>query len=334
MTMIPEGKIAILGGGGFLGAHLARQLVGQGRDVTLVDVLFPTYRDPLYQGAKLVHGDLRVDSGWHFLDTADYSVIFQFAADMGGVEYFHGPNDWKAAVNNQLINSKAMQWIARRAPQARVVFSSTACALDTTYQTHQEWHSGRARFNLREKQLYKGKPDQLYGQEKRNSALMWMGSGLDVRVFFLHSTYGPYQEWFGVRSKFPIAMCRKAIEARRTGLVHMIGDGRQRRTYLYVDKAIARILAVTGSISHVGPFNIGSSASIKCDSFTRLALHLAGAGNADIVNIPGPTGVEVRGCDNTKFFKAFPWLKETVPQALSNGIRATITWLDTQLQSA
>lgn len=339
----------ILGGGGFVGCNLGNRLISMDHDVDLIDIDFPAFRQEVYDVCGTAYADLRETRDCEDIinPRANYDIIWQLAADMGGVEYFHSEHDWQAAVNNQLINVNVMDVVARNAPNSRVVFTSTACALATEKQTHNEmvkasgghpteysWSTegdGNG-WTLKESDIAWGTPDQLYGQEKRNSALLWKAAPIDTRVAFLHTVYGPYQEHSGIRMKFPSAVAQKARKARRTGRIELLGDGRQVRTYLYIDDAIDRLLVLGLSKEDPGFLNIGGGEPYTVDEVACIALEAAGKpfDQVEFVHVPGPTGVEARACDMTKFNTAFPGILGGVAQDVSlvNGMGRFIDWLD------
>lgn len=345
-------RVMVLGGGGFIGSHLVRRLVDQGEDVWAVDVQFPEYRDYQWLGAASKWtADLRqTDQAVQTIRNVRPDVIYQLAADMGGVEYFHSEHDWQAAVNNQMINVNVMSAVSKYVDKARVIFTSTACALAVEKQTHYnracftpgtwEYNYGEEivggdQWELTEKDILWGTPDQLYGQEKRNSAFLWQRAPFDTRVAFLHTVYGPYQEFSGIRMKFPSAVAQKARKARETGRIELLGDGRQVRTYLYVDDAVDRILDLAGSETDPGFVNIGGVVPYTVDEVAMIARDVAdpyrdGHVQAELIHVPGPTGVEARAADMTKFNDHFPgYNKFKNPDVtLAQGMKRFIDWLD------
>lgn len=369
-------KHLVLGGGGFIGSHLCKRLHDQGDDVTAVDVEFPEYRYDQWKGVTTLNVDLLGYAAtgqlfWHQAKPR-WDVVWQLAADMGGVEYFHSDRDWAAAVANQQINANVMAAIGHRWTggahtgndnRPRVVFTSTACALATEKQKHvyreyftphtEEWLNLEDpsfigftdRWELTERDIEWGTPDQLYGQEKRNSALLWANAPLDSRVAFLHTVYGPYQEHSGIRMKFPSAVAMKARKARETGTIELLGRGSQVRSYLYIDDAVDRLLALGASEVDPGFVNIGGVKPYTVDEVARIAAVAAGAYDhredptedqlPELVHIPGPEGVEARCADMSRFNEAFPqFLPETGKQgevvSLEDGMQRFIDWLDAQ----
>jgi len=319
----------VLGGGGFIGHHLGRKLKEMGEEVILADVKWEPFRDYDGAGHFQVWVDLR-DRGLtnSLISYWKPAVVWQLAADMGGVEYFHSDHDWAAAVDNQLINVNVMNAVAQHSPESRVVFTSTACALATEAQTHKyaaEWGG----HDLKPEDIEWGTPDQLYGQEKRNSALLWSRSPLDTRVCFLHTVYGPGQEHAGIRMKFPSAIVQKARAARETGKIEVFGDGRQVRTFLYIDDALKYLIALGYSDEDPGFINIGGVIPYSVDQVTRVAGYAAGLAPGEDYEVyhqlDKPTGVEHRGCDMSKTFQQFGSLSTT---SLMSGLVNMVAWLD------
>lgn len=349
----------VLGGGGFIGSHLCKRLAAAGNEVFAVDVEFPAFREPQYpRGVQKWYGDLRdIARVSAVLHASEPDVVWQLAADMGGVEYFHSSHDWQAAVNNQLINVNVMDAVAHRCPNARVVFTSTACALATEKQTH-DFHrmpslifdlfgdcQSSDKWELTEEDITWGTPDQLYGQEKRNSAFLWSKAPIDTRVAFLHTVYGPFQEHSGIRMKFPSAVAMKARRARESGRIELLGDGRQVRTYLYVDDAVDRLVALGASDEDPGFVNIGGTKPYTVQEVACIAAQIAcrrlvptDGTSLDkrpvlLDYIDGPTGVEARAADMTKFNSVFPQFLCSMGDSggiipLEMGMRRFIDWLD------
>lgn len=338
----------VLGGGGFIGSHLVKRLVANGHQVAAADIQFPSYRGSQWAGATLMKYDLRSPTNAHLVVQSWLpDVVWQLAADMGGVEFFHSSRDWGAAVSNNQINAAVMSAVANAGLPIRTVFTSTACALATEKQTHDlalreghpDWESIPAecrRWELSERDIEWGTPDQLYGQEKRHSAILWQNAPVESRVCFLHTVYGPYQEHEGIRMKLPMAVAQKARAARETGEIELLGDGNQIRTFMYVDDAVDRLVALGASDTDPGFVNIGGTQPFRVDEVAVVACNAAGWGYQSRWNTPypelrhvaGPTGVEARGCDMTKFNYAFQWFKHNPDVTLVDGLKRTITWLD------
>jgi nucleoside-diphosphate-sugar epimerase len=126
--------------------------------------------------------------------------------------------------------------------------------------------------------------------------------------------------------KFPAAVATKALTARHTGRLELWGDGRQLRSYLYVDDAIDRIVRVMESDRYEGPVNIGATGAISCLDVARICLRHVGAEDAVIeTNESEPSGVLARDCDNTKFASVYGQMTD---RTYPHGFGQFIDWLD------
>jgi len=315
--------VIILGGGGFIGSHMVKEMVGEGHTVYAVDVVFPSFRLPQLVGSKKLVADLRTDVTRDILESYQPDYVFQFAADMGGVEYFHSDRDWAASVNNGLINYQVLCAVNSLYKQPRLLFTSTACAYATEHQMTAQ------PANLIEEDIEWGTPDQLYGLEKRMSAVMYQTAPLDARVALLHTTYGPFQEYSGIRMKFPSAVCQKARASRTTKKMELLGDGTQIRSFLYITDAISRLKALMFDWdTDPGFVNVGSDTPHRIVDVAETVLSLAHSTNNHGVTIEfigGPMGVRARNSDNTKAKLVFG---NTDGVSMRDGMARFIEWLD------
>lgn len=317
--------VVILGGGGFIGSNLARRYVEMGREVIAVDQAFPDFRREALAGAGLAVRDLRVQPQVASVMFPG-ALVFHLAADMGGVGYFHSDADWPASLNNARITLNVAE-AAGRAGVDRLVYASSACACATEPAT--DWTADDYGYYgnrlLHESDLYWGTPDARYGQEKRNGAHLFTSAPYDARVAILHTVYGPLQEHEGVRMKFPAAVATKALAARETGRLEVWGDGTQTRSYLYVDDAVDRLVALAEADVNPGPIMVGAEGSVSCDEIAHLCLDLAGVPDAEVVHVDGPTGVAARDCDLSRWREVFGEPHQT---SYRDGFAAFVEWLD------
>ena len=315
------GPIVILGGGGFIGSNLARTLVAAGRDdVTVVDVEFPEFRRSALFGCE---GVLRTDLR-DYVEAAEAidgaGTVFHLAADMGGVGYFHSDADLGASMSNGMITLNVLA-AAIECKVERLFYASSACAYPVEFQ-----QNPIAAPKLAESYLGMGTPDALYGAEKLHG-LRLCSKVPGARVGVLHTVFGPLQEHEGRRMKFPAAVATKALAARTTGTLELWGDGRQLRSYCYVDDAVAQILAVTAAPDYWGPVNIGAPGAISCRDVAAICLAHVGAPDTRIITNPAePSGVLARDCSVNKYEEHYgPMPMRTY----ADGFGSFIDWLET-----
>ena len=88
--------------------------------------------------------------------------------------------------------------------------------------------------------------------------------GIEVRIARYHNIYGPYGTYDGGREKAPAALCRKVIKAKKNNenKIEVWGDGKQTRTFLYVDDCIDGTIKLFDS-DYSEPVNIGSDEQVS-----------------------------------------------------------------------
>jgi len=309
---LPE-PIVVLGGGGFIGANLVRRLRADGYEAWAIDIAPVPWRE--------------VDAEWldlRHITAARRAIIgartvFHLAADMGGVGYFHSDADFAASTDNGRITINVARACAESPLVERLFYASSACVYPVELQ-----HIAYPAVKLREDIIGFGTPDALYGAEKLQG-LRIMAKLPFARVGVLHTVYGPLQEHEGRRMKFPAAAATKALDALETGTLELWGDGSQRRSYLYVDDAVDRIIEVTAAEHYGGPVNIGATGAASCREVAEMCLRIVGASDATITtNEAEPTGVLGRDCDGRKYERYYGAPHQT---SLAAGFTKFIDWL-------
>ena len=304
-------NVVVLGGGGFIGANLCNRLKADGHRVTAVDVDFPEWRTP---PCAIRFADL-TDPHAAANAVAGFDWVFHLAADMGGVGYFHSDADLGASMLNGRITLNVLEAIR---PDQRLFYSSSACCYPT------EGQMSKVAPRLAEHMIGFGTPDALYGAEKLHG-LRLCSKMSNARVGVLHTVYGPLQEHEGRRMKFPAAVATKALAARQTGRLELWGDGTQKRSYLFVDDAVEKIIRIMEADRYDGPVNIGATGAVTCREVAEMALKITGA-DAEIVTNPAePSGVLARDCDNTKFDRTYGPVPQT---SVADGMAEFVDWLD------
>jgi nucleoside-diphosphate-sugar epimerase len=150
--------------------------------------------------------------------------------------------------------------------------------------------------------------------------------GLQVRVGRFHNIYGPEGSWNNGKEKAPAAICRKVAEAQNEGSIDIWGDGKQTRSFLYVDECVEAVLRFMKS-DFCGPVNIGSEEMIAINDLARMVIDISGK-NITINNIAGPLGVRGRNSDNNVFREKIGWEST---ETLSEGMKKTYNWIAEQV---
>ena len=99
---------------------------------------------------------------------------------------------------------------------------------------------------------------------------------MEVRIARYHNIFGPEGSWNDGKEKAPAAVCRKVAVATDGGEIEIWGDGKQTRSFLYINECVEGTLRLMRS-DFTGPFNIGSDEMVTIDALvdTRGARLLA-----------------------------------------------------------
>tara|TARA_R110001583_G_scaffold50520_5_gene157702 strand:+ start:2055 stop:3053 length:999 start_codon:yes stop_codon:yes gene_type:complete len=327
-------KALVLGAGGFIGSHMVKRLKLEGYWVRGVDLKKPEYSKT--EADDFVVGDLRNPNLVSLVITDDIDELYQFAADMGGAGYiFTGEHDADVMHNSALINLNVVYESVKKNVK-KIFYSSSACI----YPEHNQEDPNNP--NCEESSAYPAMPDSEYGWEKLFSERIYKSFqrnyGLDVRIARFHNIFGPEGTWTGGKEKAPAAMCRKAIMTEDGGKIEVWGNGKQTRSFLYIDECIEAVRRLMES-DFTEPVNIGSEEMISINNFAQMAINISNK-NIQINNLDGqefedkyghptPLGVKGRNSDNRLFREKIGW--ET-KQSLEDGMKKTFQWIKTQYE--
>jgi GDP-D-mannose 3',5'-epimerase len=315
-------KALVCGGGGFIGSHLVRRLKQEGFWVRSVDLKLPEFSESAAD--DFVVGDLRDPEVCRRVVDAPFAEVYQLAADMGGAGYiFTGDHDADVMHNSASINLNVADQCRRRGV-GRVFYSSSACM----YPEYNQLDPDNPRCS--EESAYPAQPDSEYGWEKLFSERLYLAyarnHGLDVHIARFHNIFGPEGTWDGGREKAPAAICRKVAEAPDGGTIEIWGDGRQTRSFLYIDECLEGVLRLTRS-GFAGPVNIGSEQMVTINQLAELVIAMSGK-RMSLRHVEGPQGVRGRNSDNRLIRERLGW-EPTRP--LREGLEATYSWIAAQV---
>ena len=322
----------VLGAGGFIGSHMVEWLKKEGFWVRGVDLKYPEYNKSAAD--EMIIGDLRtVDVVKEIMlaphqkeGEKGFDEVYQFAADMGGAGYvFTGDNDADIMHNSAMINLNVAEW-AVKCKIKKLFYSSSACI----YPKYNQMDPDNPK--LSEDSAYPAAPDSEYGWEKLFSERLYFtfhkNFGLNIKITRFHNIFGPEGTWEGGKEKAPAALCRKVIEAQDGDFIEVWGDGKQTRSFLYIDECLEAVRRLMDS-DFMGPVNIGSEEMISINNLVRMIVGISGK-NLKIKNIEGPEGVRGRNSDNKLYREKIGW---EVSQPLKVGIEKTYQWIGEQVKS-
>jgi dTDP-glucose 4,6-dehydratase/UDP-glucose 4-epimerase len=279
MTDSYRGKrVLVTGGLGFIGSSLARNLVGQGAEVTLVDSLIPQYGGNLFNVQDIRDHvtvnicDVRDSHAMPYLvQGQDY--LFNLAGQTSHIDSMVDPQADLAI--NAAAQLSILEACRKANPTIKVVFAST-------------------------RQIY-GKPDYLPVDEKHpvrpvdvNGINKLAGEwyhllynnvhGIRACALRLTNTYGPRMRVKDARQTFLGIWIRLVIEGKP---IQIFGDGSQLRDFNYVDDCVdAMLLAGSREESNGKLYNLGSTEVIGLKALAEELVALAGDARFELVPFP------------------------------------------------
>lgn len=278
MNSYGSAKVLITGGLGFIGSNLARALVAQGADVTLVDSLIPQYG-----GNPFNIDDIR---GKVTVNVCDVRDPFAMAYLLQGKDYLFNLAGQTSHMDSMTdpqtdldINATAQLSILEACREAnpgiKIVFAST-------------------------RQLY-GKPDYLPVDEKHpirpvdiNGINKFVGEwyhllynnvyGIRACALRLTNTYGPGMRVKDARQTFLGIWVRLLIEGKP---IKVFGDGLQLRDFNYVDDCVEALLLAGASEAANGKvFNLGSTEVVGLKVLAEMMVDLGHGVAYELVPFP------------------------------------------------
>ncbi len=316
-------KALVCGAGGFIGGHLVNRLKSEGYWVRGVDLKNNEYGN--MNADEFILGDLR-DPIIAGQVCKDMNEVYQLAADMGGAGYiFTGDNDADVMHNSAMCNLNVLH-ASKNENVEKIFYSSSACM----YPEYNQLDPDNPK--CAEGSAYPAAPDSEYGWEKLFSERLYLSysrnHGIPVRIARFHNIFGPQGTWTGGKEKAPAAFCRKVAEAPDGTSIEVWGDGKQTRSFLYIDECLDGIRNLMKS-DFQGPVNIGSEEMIAINDFAEMVIKISGK-NLSINNIPGPEGVRGRNSDNELIYSKLNWKPS---QPLIDGMNKTYKWINEQVHT-
>ena len=347
----------VLGAGGFIGSHMVKRLRSEGYWVRGVDLKYPEFSET--EANEFIQGDLRDVNfvsrviqfkGYqgNFFNEVPYRLIepfdeiYQFAADMGGAGFvFTGENDADIMHNSVSINLNVLEeqrklndtfdgvkkgWTEANRPKlewkTKIFYSGSACM----YPEHNQLDPENP--DCRESTAYPANPDSEYGWEKLFSERLYLSynrnHNMPVRIARYHNIFGPEGTWKGGREKAPAAICRKvAYVPQSGGSIEVWGDGKQTRSFLYIDECIEATRRLMDS-EFIGPVNIGSEEMVSINELVDITARVANKVVTKVYDLTAPRGVMGRNSNNDLIKEKLGW---EYSMTLEEGIRKTYGWI-------
>lgn len=312
-----KGKnILVTGAGGFIGHHLSKYLKNKGYRVRGVDIKRPDYERTSCDEFRLL--DLRERKNC-LKALRGVKQVYHLAANMGGIGFIE-THKAEIAHDNVLINMHMLE-AARLNEIGKFLFTSSACI----YPGYKQNSADIA--PLKEEDAYPADAEDGYGWEKlyteRACRHYSEDYGLKTYVVRFHNIYGPLGTYEGGREKSPAAICRKVALAKEADEIEVWGDGKQTRSYCYIDDCVEGLYRLM-QLDYHEPLNLGTDRMVTIDRLVDIVAEISGKKITKRYDLTKPQGVRGRNSDNARLRQVLKWEPEV---SLEEGLKRTYEWI-------
>jgi UDP-glucuronate decarboxylase len=267
-------RILVTGGAGFVGSHLIDRLLDDGHEVLCADNLFTGTK----QNIEHLHAHPRFEFLRHdvtFPLFVEVDEIYNLACPASPVHYQHDPVQTTKTSVHGAIN---MLGLAKRL-RCRILQASTSEVYgDPAVHPQTEDYWGH---------VNPIGPRSCYDEGKRCAETLFFDyhrqSGVEIKVARIFNTYGPRMHRADGR-----VVSNFIIQALSGQPITLYGDGRQTRSFCYVDDLVEGLLRLMASpASFTGPVNLGNPVEFTMRELAELVLTETGSAS-NTVNLPLP----------------------------------------------
>ena len=301
----------ITGGAGFIGSHIAEQLVNTGHNVTIIDNLSNGKKENLskiIEKIKFVNGDIRdFDLLKNILKNID--GVFHQAALASVQESFSKEQEYHD------VNVKGTENILKLAKESdfKVVYASSSSIYGNPEKIPIEETDQKNPIN----------PYAVTKLDDENLAIKYAKMGVRVIGLRYFNVFGEKQSstYAGVIKKFV-----KKVRNNEAPIIN--GDGQQTRDFVYVGDVVnANILAMNSNVDHEF-FNIGTATTITVLELANLIIESFNLSLKPIHGTELPGDVKITKADISKVERMLNWKPKTRIEKWLNDTITTGTNLD------
>ena len=276
MTAMPQTRVLIIGGMGFIGVNLADRLIAGGAAITILTPLRERHADlaDTYErrGSRIVEGDLRDRELMPEL-VAGQDLVFNLSGQSGAVRSMEDP--WPDLDINLRGNLVLLESLRAANPRAKVVFAGSRLQYGKPVSLPVGEDDG-------------GEPLCLHAIHKRTveEYLKLYGHlfGLKYAIARITNPYGPGQP----KGRTAYGVINRLIQlALANDALTIYGDGAQLRDYVHVADVVDALLLMAGSDAANGrAFNVASGTGTRMIDVANQIISIAGGGRIEHVAWP------------------------------------------------
>jgi UDP-glucuronate decarboxylase len=307
---LPQRRVLVTGGAGFIGSHLTRRLMSLGHDVLVVDNFYSGSRDNV--------ADLERERNFELMR---HDVTFPLYVEVDEIYHLACPasppfyqRDPVQTTKTSVVGSVNMLGLAKRT-KARILLASTSEVYGdpTVHPQHEEYWGNVNPIGIR----------SCYDEGKRCAETLFFDyhrqHNMAIKVARIFNTYGPR-----MRPDDGRVVSNFIMQALRGDPLTIYGDGSQTRSFCYVDDLVDGLIKLMESPREVvGPINLGNPGEFSMLELAQQVLVAVG-GSSTIEYQPLPQDDPTQRQPNIdRAHKALGW-SPTVD--LAEGLRRTVAY--------
>jgi UDP-glucuronate decarboxylase len=305
-------RVLVTGGAGFVGSHLCQRLIADGHEVVCVDNFFTGTRRNVahllgHPCFELIRHDVTIPL------YVEIDEIYNLACPASPIHYQLDPVQ---TTKTSILGTINMLGLAKRV-KARILQASTSEIYgDPSVQPQPEEYWGNVNpIGMR----------SCYDEGKRCSETLVFDyirqHNVAAKVVRIFNTYGPCMHPNDGR-----VVSNFIVQALSGDDITLYGDGRQTRSFCYVDDLIEAMIRMMGTSPDVtGPINVGNDSEISIRELAQLILDLTGS-SSKLVYGPLPADDPKRRRPDIR--KARDTLRWEPTTRLRDGLTKTIAYFD------
>ncbi len=308
-------RAIVTGSSGFVAGHVVRRLVGDGYEVTGVDIAAPrgSFGDSVHE----VTLDIRDQRGMESLvRQVKPEQVFHIAAQASVPASMRDP---RTDVETNALATLELAFAAANAGTERMVFISTGGAM----------HGEPPPEELPASEETPVAPMSVYGASKA-AAEIYLGvvsqqTGLEVSVLRPSNIYGPGQNPHGEAGV--MAIVSRAM--LRDEPVTLFGDGSQTRDYVYIDDTVDAVIRASEATPDV--CDISTGIEVSTGEVFELLASLTGYERPIVYADERPGDIQRISLDPSKAARVWDWRPQT---SFEDGLKQTVEWFREELSAS
>ena len=313
---LPHSKVILVtGGAGFLGSHLCDQLLDDGHEVICADNFFTGTKHNIdhlvgHPRFELLRHDVT------FPLYVEVDQIYNLACPASPVHYQHDPVQTTKTSVHGAIN---MLGLAKRLACPILQASTSEVYGDPSVHPQTEDYWGN---------VNPIGPRSCYDEGKRCAETLFFDyhrqHGLEIKVARIFNTYGPRMHPNDGR-----VVSNFIVQALADLPITIFGDGRQTRSFCFVQDLIRGLIALMNSPPEVtGPINLGNPGEFTMRQLAELVIEITGS-RSELVFMPLPKDDPRQRKPDISLAREFLRWEPSV--GLIDGLRKTIDYFDALL---